>query len=135
MHCAPAFSLRVAATAMSPWLAGNASAQAWLPAAAPHISTFALDQPPIKLFPLLRPGIHAESAHNAFAGGAPKRLADGRFLILPHPEVGDYFAMRAGDTDRWLRGMNRMQQRIEEAGLIQDTGLIQETGLIEESGR
>ena len=44
-------------------------------------------------------------------------LADGRFLILPHPEVHDYFAMRAGDTDRWLRGMNRMQQRIEEAGL------------------
>jgi hypothetical protein len=22
--------------------------------------------------------------------------------------------MRAGDTDKWLRGMNRMQQRIEE---------------------
>ena len=44
-------------------------------------------------------------------------LADGRFLVLPHPEVGDYFAMRAADTDRWLRGMNRMQQRIEEAGL------------------
>jgi hypothetical protein len=44
-------------------------------------------------------------------------LADGRFLILPHPAVGDYYAMRAGDTDRWLRGMNRMQQRIEEAGL------------------
>ena len=44
-------------------------------------------------------------------------LADGRFLILPHPEVGSYFGMRAGDTDRWLHGMNRMQQRIEEAGL------------------
>ena len=44
-------------------------------------------------------------------------LADGRFLILPHPEVRDYFGRRATDTDRWLRGMNRMQQRIEEAGL------------------
>jgi NAD(P)-dependent dehydrogenase (short-subunit alcohol dehydrogenase family) len=41
-------------------------------------------------------------------------LADGRFLILPHPQVHDYYTMRAGDTDRWLRGMNRMQQRIEE---------------------
>ena len=41
-------------------------------------------------------------------------LADGRFLVLPHPQVRDYYAMRAGDTDRWLRGMNRMQQRIEE---------------------
>jgi NAD(P)-dependent dehydrogenase (short-subunit alcohol dehydrogenase family) len=44
-------------------------------------------------------------------------LADGRFLILPHPEVLRYYGMRAEDTDRWLRGMNRMQQRIEEAGL------------------
>ena len=44
-------------------------------------------------------------------------MAAGRFLILPHPAVGDYDRMRAGDTDRWLRGMNRMQQRIEEAGL------------------
>jgi NAD(P)-dependent dehydrogenase (short-subunit alcohol dehydrogenase family) len=40
-------------------------------------------------------------------------MAAGRFLILPHPEVGGYYAMRAGDPDRWLRGMNRMQQRIE----------------------
>jgi hypothetical protein len=48
------------------------------------------------------------------------RLADGRFLVLPHPEVGDYYRRRAGDPDRWLRGMNRMQQRIEEAGLMEE---------------
>src|SRR5579862_9229928 len=41
-------------------------------------------------------------------------LADGRFLILPHPEVQGYYEFRAGDPDKWLRGMNRMQQRIEE---------------------
>jgi NAD(P)-dependent dehydrogenase (short-subunit alcohol dehydrogenase family) len=41
-------------------------------------------------------------------------LGDGRFLILPHPEVRDYYGMRAADTDRWLRGMNRMQRRIED---------------------
>jgi NAD(P)-dependent dehydrogenase (short-subunit alcohol dehydrogenase family) len=41
-------------------------------------------------------------------------MADGRFLILPHPEVREYYAQRAGDTDRWLRGMNRLQRRIEE---------------------
>ena len=41
-------------------------------------------------------------------------LADGRFLILPHPEVQGYYAFRASDPDKWLRGMNRMQQRIEE---------------------
>jgi NAD(P)-dependent dehydrogenase (short-subunit alcohol dehydrogenase family) len=42
-------------------------------------------------------------------------MAAGRFLILPHPEVHGYYGLRAGDTDKWLRGMNRMQQRIEEA--------------------
>jgi NAD(P)-dependent dehydrogenase (short-subunit alcohol dehydrogenase family) len=43
------------------------------------------------------------------------RLADGRFLVLPHPEVHDYFVARATDTDRWLHGMSRLQQRVEQA--------------------
>jgi NAD(P)-dependent dehydrogenase (short-subunit alcohol dehydrogenase family) len=41
-------------------------------------------------------------------------LADGRFLVLPHPEVLDYYQLRAADTDKWLRGMSRLQRRIEE---------------------
>jgi NAD(P)-dependent dehydrogenase (short-subunit alcohol dehydrogenase family) len=41
-------------------------------------------------------------------------MTAGRFLILPHPQVGDYYRFRAGDPDKWLRGMNRMQRRIEE---------------------
>jgi NAD(P)-dependent dehydrogenase (short-subunit alcohol dehydrogenase family) len=36
-------------------------------------------------------------------------LRDGRFLILPHPEVADYFRRKAGDYDRWLAGMRRLQ--------------------------
>jgi hypothetical protein len=40
-------------------------------------------------------------------------LASGEFLVLPHPEVRGYYQGRAADTDKWLRGMNRMQQRIE----------------------
>jgi NAD(P)-dependent dehydrogenase (short-subunit alcohol dehydrogenase family) len=36
------------------------------------------------------------------------------FLILPHPEVADYYRMRAADTDRWLAGMNKMQRAFEE---------------------
>jgi len=39
-------------------------------------------------------------------------LADERFLILPHPEVAEYFRRKAGDYDRWLRGMRRMQAAI-----------------------
>jgi NAD(P)-dependent dehydrogenase (short-subunit alcohol dehydrogenase family) len=42
-------------------------------------------------------------------------MTEGRFLILPHPEVAEYYAVRAGDTDKWLRGMNRLQQRIEQS--------------------
>jgi NAD(P)-dependent dehydrogenase (short-subunit alcohol dehydrogenase family) len=40
-------------------------------------------------------------------------LHDDRFLILPHPEVRDYYAARANDTDRWLSGMRRIQQRLD----------------------
>ena len=36
-------------------------------------------------------------------------LADERFLILPHPEVAEYFQRKASDYDRWLRGMRRLQ--------------------------
>ena len=39
-------------------------------------------------------------------------LGDERFLILPHPEVEEYFKRKANDYDRWLRGMRRMQARI-----------------------
>jgi len=41
-------------------------------------------------------------------------MAQGRFLVLPHPEVRDFYALRATDTDKWLRGMNRLQRKIEE---------------------
>jgi NAD(P)-dependent dehydrogenase (short-subunit alcohol dehydrogenase family) len=41
-------------------------------------------------------------------------LADGRFLILPHPQVADYYAARADDTDRWLAGMRRLQAKVFE---------------------
>lgn len=34
------------------------------------------------------------------------------FLILPHPEVAEYFRRKASDYDRWLRGMRRLQARV-----------------------
>ena len=36
-------------------------------------------------------------------------LQDGRFLILPHPEVAEFFRRKATDYDRWLAGMRRLQ--------------------------
>lgn len=38
-------------------------------------------------------------------------LDQDRFLVLPHPQVGDYYVARATDTDRWLAGMRRLQAR------------------------
>jgi len=43
------------------------------------------------------------------AGEVVKGLADERFLILPHPEVAEYFRRKATDYDRWLRGMRRLR--------------------------
>ena len=40
-------------------------------------------------------------------------IAEDRFLILPHPEVAGYYALRAAEPDRWLGGMNKLQRRLE----------------------
>jgi short-subunit dehydrogenase len=50
----------------------------------------------------------------AVADAVIEGIADGRFLILPHPEVAVMYARRAADPDRWLRGMNRLQQQVED---------------------
>jgi NAD(P)-dependent dehydrogenase (short-subunit alcohol dehydrogenase family) len=36
-------------------------------------------------------------------------IAAEKFLILPHPEVAEYFKRKANDHDRWLRGMRRLR--------------------------
>jgi NAD(P)-dependent dehydrogenase (short-subunit alcohol dehydrogenase family) len=38
-----------------------------------------------------------------------KGISEERFLILPHPDVARFFQQKAGDYDRWLRGMRRLQ--------------------------
>jgi NAD(P)-dependent dehydrogenase (short-subunit alcohol dehydrogenase family) len=54
--------------------------------------------------------IEPEAVADAVIAG----MADGRFLILPHPEVAAMYAGRAADPDRWLRGMNKLQRKVEE---------------------
>ena len=41
-----------------------------------------------------------------------KGLEAERFLILPHGEVAEYVRRKAGDPDRWLRGMRRLRESI-----------------------
>jgi short-subunit dehydrogenase len=39
-------------------------------------------------------------------------MRERRFLVLPHPRVGESFARKAGDYDRWLEGTNRRLRRM-----------------------
>jgi NAD(P)-dependent dehydrogenase (short-subunit alcohol dehydrogenase family) len=51
----------------------------------------------------------------------PDRVADvvvaalrrEHFLILPHPEVLDYFRRKSDDYDRWIRGMRRLNDKVK----------------------
>jgi len=48
----------------------------------------------------------------AVAEVALRGVREGRFLILPHPEVAEHARRRADDHDRWLRGMRRLRSRV-----------------------
>ena len=53
---------------------------------------------------MLEPEVVAEAVLQA--------VAEERFLVLPHPEVSTYEQRRAGDRERWLRGMRKVQAEI-----------------------
>jgi NAD(P)-dependent dehydrogenase (short-subunit alcohol dehydrogenase family) len=53
---------------------------------------------------------------DAVAAHVLQGLRDETFLILPHPEVRDYFARKASDYDRWLRGMQRLREHVVANG-------------------
>jgi NAD(P)-dependent dehydrogenase (short-subunit alcohol dehydrogenase family) len=81
--------------------------------------------------PLLRAGLETDSdeglgarivaaagsllAPEQVAGDVVEAMREERFLILPHPEVGEFFRRRGADHDRWLKGMQRLQERVSEA--------------------
>ena len=43
-------------------------------------------------------------------------IAEERFWVLPHPEVGEYAIRKATDVDRWLGGMRRFQAALSGDG-------------------
>lgn len=45
------------------------------------------------------------------ADAVVKGLDAEHFLILPHPEVLDYFRTKANDYERWLNGMRRLHEK------------------------
>jgi NAD(P)-dependent dehydrogenase (short-subunit alcohol dehydrogenase family) len=52
----------------------------------------------------------------AVADAVLEAVAAERFLVLPHPEVATYEQRRAGDRERWLRSMRRVQSEIARFG-------------------
>ncbi|MFI9778443.1 SDR family oxidoreductase [Streptomyces sp. NPDC051956] len=40
-------------------------------------------------------------------------VGDERFLVLPHPQVLDFYRHKGSDYDRWLRGMRRYQTSVK----------------------
>lgn len=77
-------------------------------------------------------GVRTDMLENSGPGGkllmdasaiTPEQLADDvvkalggeHFLILPHPEVAEYYVNRATNPDRWLGGMNKLQRKVEQA--------------------
>jgi NAD(P)-dependent dehydrogenase (short-subunit alcohol dehydrogenase family) len=39
-------------------------------------------------------------------------LAKEQFLILPHPQVAEFFQRKANEYDRWIRGMRRLREKV-----------------------
>ena len=74
--------------------------------------------------PMLARGMETAAAESVRAAGAVlspddvaaavvEGLAEERFLILPHPEVLEYWRRKTSDYDRWLAGMRRLRRAVE----------------------
>jgi len=60
-------------------------------------------------------GVDGMLEPEAVASAVVEGLEAASFLILPHPEVLEYFRRKAADYDRWIRGMQRLQGRYGRA--------------------
>ena len=55
--------------------------------------------------------LHSITADDA-ADSVLAGIQSEQFLILPHPQVLDFFRLKTEDHDRWLRGMQRLRQKL-----------------------
>jgi len=69
----------------------------------------AVDTPMLRGTPTTAAGIDGVLSAEAVAECVIRAMDAETFLILPHPVVADYVKRKAGDQDRWLRGMRRLR--------------------------
>lgn len=107
---APYSVTKHAAVALAEWLAiTHAAAGIKVSCLCPlGVETNMLNNAPPAIAALLREHVLEP---DAVAEAVIVGLRDERFLILPHPDVAEYCQRKAGDYDRWLRGMMRLQAR------------------------
>jgi NAD(P)-dependent dehydrogenase (short-subunit alcohol dehydrogenase family) len=60
-------------------------------------------------------GVDGMLEPDTVADAVVRGLASEAFLILPHPQVLEYFRRKASDYDRWLAGMRRLQARFGDS--------------------
>ena len=104
-----------AAVAFAEWLAVTYGAQGLrVSCVCPlGIRTPMLDASDPRIRTLLEPdALEPDQAADAIVAGIRRE----EFLILPHPVVREYLRRKWDDTDRWVRGMQRLQRRLDEAG-------------------
>lgn len=115
---APAYSVtKHGAVAFAEWLAimyGDAGVR--VSCLCPQgVRTPLLDEAledPVGAAPLLAGGLLDPSE---VAEVCVEAIRDERFLILPHPEVADFFALRAAQHPRWLAGMRKLVRQARQA--------------------
>jgi len=103
-----------AAVALAEWIAITYGGQGIkVSALCPQfVNTAMLDAPDVD--PAVMAWVRATAIEPEDVAEAVVRgLAEERFLILPHPEVAEFFLRKARDYDRWLDGMRRLQRQLE----------------------
>ncbi len=79
--------------------------------ATPMLETWREEDPSSRLASASGETITPDDAAEALVRG----IAEDRFLVLSHVEVGTYMQRKAGDPARWLGGMQRFQGEIDQA--------------------
>jgi NAD(P)-dependent dehydrogenase (short-subunit alcohol dehydrogenase family) len=109
-----------AAVAVAEWLAityggpeSGVSFSCFCPqgVATPMLEAWREEDPSSRLASASGDTITPDDAADALVSG----IAEDRFLVLSHAEVGTYMQRKAGDPARWLGGMQRFQAQIDQA--------------------